>query len=171
MDFVRTIQRCGFLVGLALVLAAGHAFVEPSGLLFQLHEEDDGTAVEEPGLTAEEAMPGPRRGTPEWALQQYEEGTALFVDTRLRRDYEQGHVAGAFHLPFEAFLRGRPDLLDILPEDWLLILYCEGGDCDSSMRVERMLRQAGYTELHLFRPGYGALVEAGVPTSTGPPEF
>lgn len=173
MDIVRALQRCGFLLGLALVLAAGHAFVEPSGIRFQLQQDISDAGEETGAVTTGESgeAAGPARGTAEWALQHYEQGTALFVDARLRRDFETEHVAGAFHLPFEAFLRGRPDVLDVLPEDFLLIIYCEGGDCDSSMRVERMLRQFGYGELHIFKPGYPALVEAGVPTDSGPPAF
>lgn len=173
------LQRIAFLLALSLVLAAGHAFIEPAGMRFQWSqpavEEDDGTEEERDAATGGqpegEQAPSPRRGTAGWALQHYNDGTALFVDARLRRDFEEGHVSGAFHLPFEAFLRGRPDVLDILPEDFLLIIYCEGGDCDSSHRVEQMLRQFGYTELHVFRPGYPALVEAGIPTADGPPEF
>jgi rhodanese-related sulfurtransferase len=97
----------------------------------------------------------------------YNDGSALFVDARPAAEFRAAHLAGAFHLPFEAFLAGRPAVLDFLPTDFPLIVYCGGGDCDASHQVERMLRTFGYQQVEIFEPGWPAILAAGLPTMAG----
>lgn len=99
----------------------------------------------------------------------FEQGTALFIDARPRDQFEESHIPNSFHLPFKAFFQGRPSVLDFLPEGELLIIYCEGGDCDASHKVKEMLTDFGYQNLHVMEEGFPAWIEAGLPTESGPP--
>ena len=98
----------------------------------------------------------------------FESGAAFFIDARTRRDYLAGHLEGSIHLPFEVFLSaGRPPVLDMLPSDLHLVIYCDGGDCDASHKVAEMLGSFGYTHLEIFDPGWPALRDSGLPLSEG----
>ena len=97
----------------------------------------------------------------------FENGSAMFIDARTRAEFEAGHLSGALHLPFEAFLSGRPDMLDFLMEDFPIIIYCGGGDCDASHQVERMLRSYGYEKVSVFEPGWPLILESGLPVVEG----
>lgn len=101
--------------------------------------------------------------------QHFENASAIFVDARPLDQYEAGHIPGAFHLAFGQFMSGRPAILDFLPQDMPMIVYCEGGDCDSSHKVREMLLDYGYQEVHVFQPGFPMWQEAGLPLEEGPP--
>jgi len=99
----------------------------------------------------------------------FEVNEAAFVDARSRREYEQGHVPGAFWLPFEVFASGRPASLDYYPDHLPLIVYCDGGDCHAAEQVEEMLHEYGFTLLRILENGWPAWVGANYPRDTGPP--
>lgn len=112
----------------------------------------------------------PEHDNPLWLQQQLAAGTAFALDARPLDQYTAGHIPGAYHLPFEAFTAGRPAILDILPDNLTLVIYCSGGDCDASHKVQTMLRSYGYANLIVFEPGWPAWQQAGLPSQQGPPE-
>jgi rhodanese-related sulfurtransferase len=89
----------------------------------------------------------------------YQTGGAIFIDARHLDDYVAGHVAGAEHLPPDSVelqaLISRLSMLYGTEEHYLI--YCEGGDCDSSKAVARHLKAAGFQNYHIFTPGYEIL--------------
>ena len=54
-------------------------------------------------------------------------GAATFVDTRDAEQYEAGHIPGAIHIEW----REIPGRIDELPEDGMVILYCNTGSLSS----------------------------------------
>ena len=65
------------------------------------------------------------------AKQHFDNGTAIFIDSRQEEDYEQAHIAGAISLPDSAtlFIQGNlhealDNLENELPKDQLIITYC-----------------------------------------------
>lgn len=100
-------------------------------------------------------------------IEVFESGAALFIDARTRREYRGGHLMGAVHLPFEAFLSGRPPVLDMLPPEVPYMIYCGGGDCDASHNVREMLETFGYFEIEIFEPGWPAILDSGLPIVEG----
>lgn len=94
---------------------------------------------------------------------------AMFIDTRLHREYEAGHIPGAFWLPADLFSRGRtPEAVNFLDQDFPVVLYCGGGDCDASKNTALLLENYGFTRLHIYTDGIPAWIQAGHPTDTGP---
>jgi rhodanese-related sulfurtransferase len=110
--------------------------------------------------------------TVEQAKALYDSG-APFIDTRTREEFEAGHVgeAGvAFHLSTHEW--GKPEGDEAL--DFLLafkndpiVLYCGGGTCDASENLAILLKQSGFTKLHIMKDGFPAWRDAGHPTATG----
>lgn len=99
----------------------------------------------------------------------FEANEAAFVDARSRREYERGHVPGAFWLPFEAFASGRPSSLDYFPDHIPLVVYCDGGDCHAAEQVEEMLHEYGFAKLRILEEGWPAWANANYPVDMGPP--
>lgn len=150
--------RLAILVVVPAVLAGADAMMRPLPPgLFDEEEEQRG-AQEGPASWEEEVA---------WLLGAFDKG-AIFIDARSRREYVAGHVAGSVHLPFEAFQAAAPPaVLDFLPQDHFLVIYCDGGDCDASRNVRRMLRTHGYTEMRIFEPGWAAIADSGLPIVEG----
>ena len=105
--------------------------------------------------------------TPAQAFEYYEEGPAQFADARRLADYEESHIPGAVHLPFSAFGSGYPKVLDELIPEVPTVVYCEGGDCESSQLVAQQLLMLGFSEIKLIGIGFPGWIEAGYPTREG----
>jgi rhodanese-related sulfurtransferase len=103
------------------------------------------------------------------AVAHYDNGTAVFADARPLEIFKDGHIAGAYHLDVELFRQGRPDVLDLLPTDMPIIVYCGGGECDASKIVKRLLNSHGFADVLIFEEGYPAWQAAGYPVETGEP--
>lgn len=68
------------------------------------------------------------------------DGTAVIVDTRKQLSWDQGHVAGALHLPADTL----DDRLATLPRDRTLIVYGWGPGCNGATLTARRLLGEGF---------------------------
>lgn len=86
------------------------------------------------------------------------EGSALIVDTRKQLSWDQGHIAGAVHLP--------PNVLDgaltDLPFDHTLIVYGWGPGCNGATATAHRLLTDGFDVRELIG-GYEYWVRNGFP--------
>jgi len=87
----------------------------------------------------------------------YDNASAAFIDARPRDDFDDGHVPGAYNVPADYIDQYMEPIWRDVPFDQLIIVYCEGGDCDAGERVAEYLRTAGYARVHIFRDGWNAL--------------
>ena len=93
---------------------------------------------------------------------------AFFLDARRKDVYEAGHVRDAFRMPLDAFKGQEPAHFQVMPREETYVVYCEGGNCDESVAVQKQLLLAGYTKVYVMHAGYPAWVAAGHPIQTGP---
>lgn len=101
------------------------------------------------------------------ARQLFERGTP-FLDARTEEEFRAGHIAGAFHLPSDAFTRGGDvEALRYLDQNAPVVIYCGGGDCHASEYVAIELEKAGFKSYHIMVDGFGAWREAGYDTAAG----
>lgn len=103
----------------------------------------------------------------EIAARAYDAGVP-FVDARTAEEYEAGHIEGAYLLSPSMFDGGIPLAVDLLDPTAPVIVYCIGGACTDSDAVVIALESLGFESLHVFKAGYPAWVEAGLPTEQGP---
>jgi rhodanese-related sulfurtransferase len=94
-------------------------------------------------------------------------GGAVFFDARPALPYGEGHVPGARNLA--ANDAGPPisaEVKDILRER-ILVVYCEGGDCQSSLLLARRLHDEGFRDVRVMTGGWEEWEKAGLPEERG----
>lgn len=70
--------------------------------------------------------------------------TKIFIDVREPYEFAMGHVDGAINIPPSALMTD-PEVLNTIPKDAELILYCKSGA--RSRASMHYLQQLGYTNL------------------------
>jgi hydroxyacylglutathione hydrolase len=85
----------------------------------------------------------------------------LVLDVREPVEWEEGHIAGARHIP----MREVPDRAGELPRDRPIALVCRGGP--RSSLVGSLLLARGFTNLTNVWGGMTGWVEAGLPVAEG----
>lgn len=94
--------------------------------------------------------------------------TATVIDARNAALYEKGHLRGAILLPSDAIEANMGWLYQNLAPSQLIIIYCDGGNCEASHRVFDFLRSSNFTNLKIFEEGWAAIEPSDLPKETGP---
>lgn len=92
----------------------------------------------------------------------FESGEALFIDSRHEFDYQLGHISGAVNIPLKE-IENKKDSLSSVPKDKLLIVYCDGAECNSSIELSSKLFQSGYSNVRIFFGGWREWEAARLP--------
>jgi rhodanese-related sulfurtransferase len=96
-----------------------------------------------------------------WDL--HKQRTGVFVDARSAKEFGAGHIPGALLLPLEDFDEAVSSWKDLIPLETLLITYCAGAGCDSSLDVAEWLKEEGYSQVKVFFGGWEQWKGAGYP--------
>lgn len=93
-------------------------------------------------------------------------GNAVFLDSRAREKYVEGHIQGSVSIPFES---GEHILEEQLPfpREATLIVYCDGNECQSSVLLAKVLAGYGFEDIRVFFGGWADWVTEGLPVSKG----
>lgn len=99
----------------------------------------------------------------EEVLQHLQDGSAIFVDARDAKYYNEGHIPSAINLPATSFGEAFAEMGDSLPREFLIIVYCQGGACDESHDVLDHLELLDFQELALYKGGWMEWEQNGHP--------
>ncbi len=91
----------------------------------------------------------------------------LFIDTRSRESYKEGHIQGAKNLLYGEFDGMYKEVLKNVANDCLIITYCSGGGCNSSEHVALALLDKGYSNIYVLNNGWARWQEYNLPVETG----
>lgn len=81
----------------------------------------------------------------------------LFVDARPAARYEAGHIPGAIRLTAPEWETLVSKFLDAWEPDNAVVVYCEGGTCDTSREIaERIKRDLHIQGVYYLQGGYPA---------------
>ena len=94
------------------------------------------------------------------ALELYQKGT-VFVDAREPEYYQEGHIKGAWNIPFFLELVFKVDSLQ--GKDAPMVIYCSGDECGSSEDLAYELQAEGFSNLLVFKGGWTAWNTSGHP--------
>jgi len=94
------------------------------------------------------------------------QNAAIFVDARDQWDFAEGHIIGALSIPEFSF---SPDnkVLESIKKESLIIVYCDGDDCDTSKRLTNELLKIGYKNSYVFWGGIKEWTDANLPLEKG----
>lgn len=94
----------------------------------------------------------------------------LFVDARDPEEYEDGHIAGAVNLPLFHMEKYMGNLSSV-DKNEPIVTYCEGADCDMSIRLGNELFSKGYKKVFVFFGGWEEWQKANYPVITSNPNL
>jgi len=98
------------------------------------------------------------------ALGLFEQGRAIFIDSRSPAQYAQGHIPGARNVPWGD--PSREELLQGLNPDRStpVIVYCSGEACRDSFHLAQWISDRGYfANIFVFSGGWETWTSAGRP--------
>ncbi|NUQ45112.1 MAG: hypothetical protein HUU22_03660 [Phycisphaerae bacterium] len=97
--------------------------------------------------------------------------TAAFIDARSTKLYAEGHLLGAFNVPSDDKETHMAVVWQNVNPDQLVIIYCDGGNCEASHEVYDFLKRSGFTQLRLFKEGWEVLGVSELPIAQGDDPF
>ena len=78
----------------------------------------------------------------------------VLVDARNPPDFDEENIPTSINIsPYEHEL----DILrkiNSLPEDKTIVVWCDGGNCDSSHMIAELIKAAGYNNIYVFEGGW-----------------
>ncbi len=95
-------------------------------------------------------------------------GELLLLDARPAEAYWAGALPGAVHLPFGQRLDRFPEVQPLIFDEWPVVIYCSGPDCDEALQLALFLQEQGHTNLAVFIGGVAAWQAAGHPLEGAP---
>ena len=98
----------------------------------------------------------------------FESDSALFIDTRHPFDFRLGHIRGAINEPLTEF-NSEISALRRLPDNKVLIAYCDGADCNSSIEFAARLSSLGFRRVRIFFGGWEEWTSHGLPVEGAKP--
>jgi len=101
------------------------------------------------------------------ALKSFESEQTIFLDCRLKEDFDAGHIEGAVNLPWEEFEQHFTQVEPSLEEAKEIIAYCDGTECELSLLMARELAHLGYQNVKVFFGGWVEWTKAGLPVEKG----
>jgi rhodanese-related sulfurtransferase len=113
--------------------------------------------------------PGIRVITLEETEDLWRTGAALVLDARSADLFARGHVPGARSVPATGSKAELPDELRSAGREGTVVVYCEGGDCQSSLALAKRLHDEGFRDVRVFGGGWEAWSEAGLPEEKSEP--
>jgi len=93
----------------------------------------------------------------------------VFVDARISKHYQDGHIPGAYQFDRYRYEDYLPSIKGLCEKAERVVVYCTGGDCEDSEFAAKMLRDAGVSKEKLFVYG-GGITEwaaSSLPIETG----
>ena len=79
----------------------------------------------------------------------------LFIDARQPENFAKARIGKAVNIfPYDEDKNHYFQSINQLPRDKILVVYCDGGNCDASHHVFDDLIRFGYTKVYLYQNGW-----------------
>ena len=83
----------------------------------------------------------------------------IFIDARLTRDYETGHLDGAISLPIDANDIERKKATAGIAKSTRIVMYCQSSGCKYAEIVAIKLIDDGYSNISIYKGGWADWME------------
>ena len=155
---LQALREAGVLLLVATALGSIYTAATEKGLFAH-------TTPTIPASTA--GFVAPTMVTRDQAQAYFDSGKALFIDARHEFDFKLGHIRGAISIPLSIYQTKRA-VLDSIPKNQLLVAYCDGAECNSSIELSVKLAKEGYTDVKIFFGGWREWMESNLPIDKSP---
>lgn len=81
-------------------------------------------------------------------------GDAVFIDARMARDYEAGHLEGSISIPVNAEDEHRREAMAGVTKDAEIVIYCQSSGCPYAGKVAAKLKTDGFSNISIFKGGW-----------------
>ena len=105
--------------------------------------------------------------SPDQAEELFHTQVGVFLDARSPELYAEGHIQGAFNLPWDEFENRFTDAMVDIPPETLIITYCDGETCNLSKELALALFDKGYANARVLVNGWTVWRERSLPVETG----
>lgn len=92
---------------------------------------------------------------------------AVFLDARPLDQYNEGHIQGAYSLPWQEFDKSADSVMAVIPPETTIIAYCDGESCDLSKELAFALLANGYTNTRVLVNGWTLWNDRKLPVESG----
>ena len=97
---------------------------------------------------------------------------AVFIDSRKKELFQQGHIEGARHVPYSFVEPLSKEILDTLRGYKAIVVYGNREDSEASKLMAGELAQAGIKGVFYLESGFAGWVKAGGPyTGEAPADY
>jgi rhodanese-related sulfurtransferase len=97
----------------------------------------------------------------------FDSTSTLFVDARHEFDFKLGHIKGAVNVPLAEY-DVKKRALEGISRNRLIVAYCDGAGCNSSIELSVRLMKDGFTNVKIFFGGWREWADANLPTEKQP---
>ena len=152
MQSKRLWKEISLLLGVAIVLAISVNYFSPAGIAL-VGQWDTSQGVITASAKNDVIVGKLEIEDVKTAKKIYDIGKSLFVDTRSRENYEDGHIPGAVSLPVGQFDELIDAFIDQHSLDQPIVTYCSGRTCEDSHNLAQMLLDFGFNDVKVFIDG------------------
>ena len=152
MNSKRLAKEISLLLGVAVVLAISVNTFSPAGIAL-VGQWDTSQGVITASAKNDVIVGKLEIEDVKTAKKIYDIGKSLFVDTRSRENYEDGHIPGAVSLPVGQFDELIDAFIDQHSLDQPIVTYCSGRTCEDSHNLAQMLLDFGFNDVKVFIDG------------------
>ncbi|MDZ7696176.1 MAG: rhodanese-like domain-containing protein [Deltaproteobacteria bacterium] len=92
---------------------------------------------------------------------------AVFLDARSPKEYARGHISCAINVPWQGFESYLDRVWGVIPEEAMIVTYCDGETCSLSEDLAKELMAMGYKQVKVLLNGWTRWAEAGLPVEEG----
>jgi rhodanese-related sulfurtransferase len=141
MNMRQALLEASILIAAAIVLGFAYTFVTKQGFFVKTQAVHAAVTsnIEMISLSA--------------AKELFNSNNALFIDARHEVDYQAGHIRGAVNVALNKF-DIHVTRLNKNSKDKLLVIYCDGAECNSSIELAVKLMELGFTNVKVFFGGW-----------------
>ncbi|OGF14682.1 MAG: hypothetical protein A2W00_03995 [Candidatus Eisenbacteria bacterium RBG_16_71_46] len=98
----------------------------------------------------------------------YDADAVMVIDARAADEYAAGHIAGALNLPYNDALAEPARVARLDPRGRPIVVYCDGGTCELSMDLAKLLVESGKRRVLVYERGIAGWEAAGYALAHGP---
>ena len=92
---------------------------------------------------------------------------ALFIDAREKEEYEAGHIPDAINIPASSGRSKKIELLDQIPKNLQIIVYCDNLQCHFAERLAKEMQYMKFNSVAVFEGGWDAWISMDKPEVVG----